>query len=95
VVHGFIKPRPSVSGSVAQIKNVKGYPIDLIFTVDHGANGGPVSRSSPTSSSWPPLASRLVKWLQSMMNSLNLVAARVRRVSSFAGKNPRYGVRYL
>jgi hypothetical protein len=35
------------------------------------------SRSSPTSSSWPPLASRLVQWLQSATNSSNLVAARV------------------
>jgi hypothetical protein len=44
------------------------------------------SRSSITSSSWPLLASRPVQWLQSAMNSSNLVAARVRRVLSFAGK---------
>jgi hypothetical protein len=43
------------------------------------------SRSSPTSSSWPPLASRPVQWLQSATNNSNLVAARVRRVSRFAG----------
>jgi hypothetical protein len=53
------------------------------------------SRSSPTSSSWPPLASRQVHWLQSAINSSNLVAARVRQVLNFAGKNPCHGVRYL
>jgi hypothetical protein len=46
-VHGFIKPGPSVSGSMTQIKDVKGYPLDLIFTVDHGPDGGLVSSSSP------------------------------------------------
>jgi hypothetical protein len=46
----------------------------------------PASGSSPTSSSWPPLASRLVQWLQSVTNSSNLVAARVRRVSGLAAK---------
>jgi hypothetical protein len=44
----------------------------------------PASRSSTTSSSWPTLASRPLQWLQSATNSLNLVAARARRVSSFA-----------
>jgi hypothetical protein len=53
------------------------------------------SRSSPTSSSCPPLASRLVQWLQSAMNSSNLVAARVRRVLSFVSKNPHHGMRSL
>jgi hypothetical protein len=55
----------------------------------------PALRSSPTSSSWPPLASRPVQWLKSATNSSNLVADRVRRVLSFAGKNPSYGVCYL
>jgi hypothetical protein len=30
-----------------------------------------------------------------VMNNLNLVAARVQWVSSFAGKNPCHGVHYL
>jgi hypothetical protein len=55
----------------------------------------PALRSSPTSSSCPPLASRPVQWLQSAMKSLNLVAARVQRVLSLAGEIPCYGVRYL
>jgi hypothetical protein len=42
-------------------------------------------RSSSTPSSWPPLASRLVQWLESMTFSSNLVAARVQRVTSFVG----------
>jgi hypothetical protein len=45
--------------------------------------------------SWPSLASRLVQWLQLATNSSNLVAARVWQVSSFAGQNLSYGVRYL
>jgi hypothetical protein len=53
------------------------------------------SRSSPTSSSWPPLASRLVQWLQSAMNSSNLVAARVQRVLGLAGENPMNTCHYL
>jgi hypothetical protein len=53
------------------------------------------SRCSPMSSLWPPLASMPVQWLQSAMNSSNLVAARVRWVSIFVGKNPCHGVRYL
>jgi hypothetical protein len=53
------------------------------------------SRSSPMSSSCPSLASRPVQWLQLATNSSNLVAARVGRVLSFVGKNPRHGVRYL
>jgi hypothetical protein len=53
------------------------------------------SRSSSTSSSRSPLAPRLVQWLQSMKTNLNLVAARVQRVSSLVGKNPCYGVRFL
>jgi hypothetical protein len=52
----------------------------------HGhSKAAPASRSSPTSSSWPPHASRPVEWLQSVTNSLNLVAARVWRVLSFTG----------
>jgi hypothetical protein len=53
-------------------------------TASGGSDALPAS-SSPTSSSWPPLASRLVQWLQSVTNSSNLVAARVRRVLSFVG----------
>jgi hypothetical protein len=53
------------------------------------------SRTSPTSSLWNPLACRPVQWLQSVMNSSNLVAARVQRVSSFVGKNQSYVLRYL
>jgi hypothetical protein len=45
----------------------------------------PASISSSTPSSWPPLASRPVQWLQSMTFSSNLVTARVRWVSSFVG----------
>jgi hypothetical protein len=53
-------------------------------TASGGSGALSASRSSPMSSSWPPLASRLVQWLQSVTFSLNLVAARVRRVSSIA-----------
>jgi hypothetical protein len=49
-----------------------------------GSGALPTSRSSSTPSSWPPLASRLVQWLQSRTFISNLVAARVRWVSSFA-----------
>jgi hypothetical protein len=43
-----------------------------ISSVVHGhSKAAPTSRSSPTSSLWPPLASRLVQWLQSVRNSLN------------------------
>jgi hypothetical protein len=48
----------------------------------------PASRSSPTSSSWPPLASMLVQWLQLVMNSSNLVVDRVRQVLSLVSENP-------
>jgi hypothetical protein len=53
------------------------------------------SRSFPSSSSWPTLASRPVQWLQLVMNSSNLVAARVQQVLSFVGKNPHHGMCYL
>jgi hypothetical protein len=53
------------------------------------------SKSCPTSSSGPPLAPRLVQWLQSAKPNSILVVARVRRVLSLVGKNPCYGVRYL
>jgi hypothetical protein len=66
-----------------------------LAAVRYSSGEAPTSRSSPMSSSWPPLASRPVQWLQSATNSSNLVAARVRRVSSFAGKNSYHGVRYL
>jgi hypothetical protein len=36
-----------------------------------------------------------VQWLESVMNSLNLVVARVRQVSSFEVKNLDHGVHYL
>jgi hypothetical protein len=52
-------------------------------------------RSSPTASSWPPLVPRPVQWLQSTKISSNLVAARVRRLSSLVGENSYYGVHYL
>jgi hypothetical protein len=55
-------------------------------TTSGGSSTLPASRSSPMSSSWPPLTSRLVQWLQSATNSSNLVAARVRQVSSFVRK---------
>jgi hypothetical protein len=66
-----------------------------LAAVRSSSGEAPASRSSPTSSSWPPLASRPVQFLQWASNSSNLVAARVRRVSSFAGKNPDHGMRYL
>jgi hypothetical protein len=53
------------------------------------------SRSSPMSSSWPPLASMSVQWLQSAMNSSNLVAARVRLLLGLAGENPMNTCHYL
>jgi hypothetical protein len=65
-------------------------------TVVRSSSGdAPTSWSSPTCSSWPPLASRSVQWFQSVMNSLNLVAVRVRRVSGLAGKNPTNTGHYL
>jgi hypothetical protein len=66
-----------------------------LAAVRSSSGEAPTSRSSPTSSPWPPLASRPVQWLQWATNSSNLVAAKVRRVSSFAGKNPHHGMRYL
>jgi hypothetical protein len=64
-----------------------GRQLGLWLAVVRSSSGeAPTSRSSPTSSSWPLLASRPVQWLQSATNSSNLVAARVRRVLSFAGK---------
>jgi hypothetical protein len=57
------------------------------WTMASGGSGTPLAwRSHPTSSLCPPLASRSVQWLKSVTNSLNLVAARVRWVLSFAGK---------
>jgi hypothetical protein len=35
----FIEWWPSAHRSTAQIKNAKGYPLDLISTVDQGVNG--------------------------------------------------------
>jgi hypothetical protein len=35
VVHGFIKPGPSTRWSMTQIKNAKGYPLDLISAVGY------------------------------------------------------------
>jgi hypothetical protein len=55
----------------------------------------PAPRSSPTASSWTPLVPRPVQWLQSVKISSNLVAARVRRLSSLASENLCHGVRYL
>jgi hypothetical protein len=45
-----------------------------------GSGTLPAPLSSSTPSSWPPLASRLVQWLQSTTFISNLVVARVRRV---------------
>jgi hypothetical protein len=53
------------------------------------------SRSSPTFSSWPPLASRPVQRLQLVTNSSNLVAARVWQVLGLAGENPMNTGDYL
>jgi hypothetical protein len=53
--------------------------------VSGGSSALPASGSSSTPSPWPLLASRPVQWLLSMMFSSNLVVARVRQVSSFAG----------
>jgi hypothetical protein len=54
-------------------------------TLSDGSGTLVALRSSSTPSSWPHLASRPVQWLQSTTFSSNLVAARVRRVSSFVG----------
>jgi hypothetical protein len=40
---GFIKPWPSALGSTDEIKTRMGHLLDLIYIVDHGADGGPVS----------------------------------------------------
>jgi hypothetical protein len=53
------------------------------------------SRSSPTSSSWTRLASKLVEWLQSVRNSSNLVAVRVRWIPGLVGENPMNTGHYL
>jgi hypothetical protein len=45
-VHGFIKPGPSARRSTTQIKNVKGYPLDLILTVGFNLDGAGMSSSS-------------------------------------------------
>jgi hypothetical protein len=66
-----------------------------LAAVRSSSGEAPTSRSSPTSSSWPPLASRPVQWLQSVMNSSNLVAARVRRVSGLAGEKSMNTGHYL
>jgi hypothetical protein len=52
--------------------------------VSGGSGALPASWSSPTSSSWPPLASRPIQLLQSVMNSSNMVAARVRKAKIWA-----------
>jgi hypothetical protein len=66
-----------------------------LAVVRSSSGEAPTSRSSPTSSSWAPLASRPVQWLQSVTNSSNFVAARVQRVSSLASKNPMNMGHYL
>jgi hypothetical protein len=66
-----------------------------LAAVRSSSGEAPTSRSGPTSSSWPPLASRPVQWLQSATNILNLVAARVRQVSGFAGENQTNTSHYL
>jgi hypothetical protein len=39
MVHGFIKPSPSARRSMAQIKNAKGYPLDLISAIGLHVDG--------------------------------------------------------
>jgi hypothetical protein len=43
----LIKPWLSTLGSMARIKNMKGYFLDLIYIVDHGADGGLISSLLP------------------------------------------------
>jgi hypothetical protein len=63
--------------------------------VRSSSSEAPTSQSSATSSSWPPLASRPVQWLQSVMNSSNLVVAKVQWVSGLIGENPINTGHYL
>jgi hypothetical protein len=77
---------PTYSGGNGPPKAVDGEAARAAVGGSEVFGEAPASRSSQASSSWPPLASRSVQWLQSVMNSSNLVAARVRRISSFAGK---------
>jgi hypothetical protein len=51
MVHGFIKPGPSARRSTAQIKNVKGYPLDLISAVNFDLDDAGASSSSGPA--WP------------------------------------------
>jgi hypothetical protein len=60
VVHGFIKPRSLAQLSTTQMKNVKGYPLDLMSVIDsHVDDGGCVSFVSfvrpkqSTGAPWP------------------------------------------
>jgi hypothetical protein len=45
-VHGFIKPGPSVSRSMTQIKNAKGYPLNLILAIGFDLDGAGASSFS-------------------------------------------------
>jgi hypothetical protein len=84
---------PTYNGGTGPQKAVDGEAARAAVRSSSGED--PASRSSPMSSSWPPLASTLVQWLQSVTNSSNLVAARVRRVSGLAGENPMNMGHYL
>jgi hypothetical protein len=49
-VHGFIKARSSARRSTVQIKNAKGYPLDLIWAVGFDLD---VTGASSSGSAWP------------------------------------------
>jgi hypothetical protein len=66
-----------------------------LVAVRSSSSEAPASRSSPMSSLWPPLSSSSVQWLQSVTNSSNLVAARVRRGLGLAGENRMNAGHYL
>jgi hypothetical protein len=81
---GFLLGQNAV-GDGTKMARGGGFPPPSTGTASGGSDALLASRSSPKSSSWPPLASRPVQRLQSVTNSLNLVAARVRWVLSFVG----------
>jgi hypothetical protein len=65
----------------------------MVMGTPYGGASAP--RSNPTASLCPPFDPRPIQWLQSEKISSNLVAARVRRLSSLASKNSCHGVCYL
>jgi hypothetical protein len=60
VVHGFIKPGSLARRSTSQIKNVKGYSLDLISGI--GFDLDDAGESSSSGSDWPRQSTR-VPWL--------------------------------